>query len=80
MGQADHFSLPIHDVGVIKNSFLNAKADKKSSIISKLKQGGKRNQLYEVGGADKEDRTDRGDYVGDFRHSIAMSVLPDHVC
>lgn len=80
MSQADHYSLPIHDVLTIKNNFLNSKTDKKSSIISKLKQGGKRNQLYEVGGAEKEERADRGDQVGDFRHSIGMSVLPDHIC
>ena len=56
MNQSDHFSLPVHDIANIKNNFLNSKGDKKSSIISKLKQGGKRNQLYELSGADNQER------------------------
>ena len=60
MSQADHFSLPIHGIAAIKNNHLNAKQDKKSSIMNKLKHvGEKRQQLYEVGGAEKENGKER---------------------
>lgn len=47
--------------------------------MSKLKQGGKRQQVYEVGG-EKGEGSGRPEQTGEFRDSIAMSVLPDHLC